>query len=378
MKIIIVDTSGRGGICHYTFFLSRALSSLSEHITLLTTENYELDSFKRTFNIEKKLPAHYKKRNKFLKGLIYVQSLFKILLYIIRKKPDIVHFQQIKIPSLELALYKILKLKNIKTVLTLHDILPFEYKLISPFYKYIYRTVDGIIIHSEKNLSVMQNHISKEDRHKITIIHHGDYSFLSNTIDKADARKTLGIKTNGKVLLFFGYIRKYKGLDLLLEALSIIKDSHPGTMLIIAGETVEEFNKYQNIIDELNLDKFILKKIEYIPLEEQSIYFSAADIVVLPYRHIYQSGVVFLAYAHSLPVIVTDVGGLPDVVEDGKSGFVVPSQNARAIAEKADYLFSNMEMCTQIGNYGSNMAKSKFSWDAAAQKTYHLYNNVIK
>lgn len=378
MKIIIVDTSGRGGICHYSFFLSRALSSLSEHITLLTTENYELDSFKRTFNIEKNLPAHYKKRNKFTKGLIYIQTLLKIVFYVLRVKPDIVHFQQLKIPSLELALYKILKRKNINTVLTLHDVLPFEYKLISPFYKYIYRTVDRIIIHSEKNLSVIQNHISKEDRQKISIIHHGDYSSLSNTIDKADARKTLEIKTNSKVLLFFGYIRKYKGLDLLLESLSIIKDSHPDAMLIIAGETVEEFNKYQKIIDELNLDKFILKKIAYIPLEEQSIYFSAADIVVLPYRHIYQSGIVFLAYAYSLPVIVTDVGGLPDVVEDGKSGFVVPSQNARAIAEKADYLFSNMEMCTQIGNYGSNMAKSRFSWDSAAQKTYHLYNNVTK
>ena len=146
MKIIIVDVSGRGGICHYTFFLSRALSALSEDITLLTTESYELDSFKHTFNIEKLLPVHYGKRNKFAKGLVYIRTLFKILSYVLRIKPDIVHFQQLKIPLLELALYRLIKRKNIKTVLTLHDILPFEYKLVSPFYKYIYGTVDRIIV----------------------------------------------------------------------------------------------------------------------------------------------------------------------------------------------------------------------------------------
>ncbi|MCK4965975.1 glycosyltransferase family 4 protein, partial [bacterium] len=331
----------------------------------------------RTFNIEKKLPAHYKKRNKFLKGLIYVQSLFKILLYIIRKKPDIVHFQQLKIPSLETVMYALIKKSGCKIVLTLHNVLPFENTAVSPFYKHIYRIADRIIVHSEKNIPVIQKHPDKADRQKFTVIHHGDCFLLSRPVDRKEARELLGIEAEKKVLLFFGYIRRYKGLDILLDTLTIVKETHPEAVLLIAGEEVEEFGRYDKIIDTLNLEKFILKKTDYIPLEEQSIYFSAADVVVLPYRHVYQSGVVFLAYAHSRVVVGTEVGGLPEVIENGKSGFIIPPGNPEALAERIDYLFSNPGVCTQMGDYGKKMTEQRFSWESAAQKTHQLYNEIM-
>ena len=376
MKIITVDTSGRGGICHYTYLLCCALSSLEKEITLLTTRNYELNSFKKNFNIIKILPTHYQKRYKFSKGLIYFRSLIKILFYILSKKPDVVHFHQIKIPSVEFLFYKLIGLNNVKIVITLHDIIPFESKIVSPFLNYICNTADGIIVHSEENLEVLKNYVSEKVQKKIKIIHHGEYSFYIKNITKEDARKILEIDNGKKVLLFFGYIRRYKGLDILLESVKILKEKYPEIFLIIAGEDIEGFSRYQKVINELGIEECVMKRIEYIPIDECSIYFSASDVVVLPYRNIYQSGIVFLSYAHSRPVITTNVGGFPDVVEDGRSGYIVKSNHPTTLAEKIEKLFSSPSEFAKMGDYGYRMAKQKFSWESAAERTYGLYSSI--
>jgi len=273
------------------------------------------------------------------------------------KKPDIVHFHQIKVPFVEYWFYKLIGLNNVKIVITLHYIIPFEHKVITPFLNYIYNTVDGIIVHSEENLKVLKNYVSEKEQKKIKVIHHGEYSLLLKNISREEARKILEIDNGKKVLLFFGYIRRYKGLDILLESVKILKEEYPEIFLIIAGEDIEGFSRYQKIINELDI-------------------FSASDVVVLPYRNIYQSGIVFLSYAHSRPVITTDVGGFPDVVEDGKSGYIVTSNCSTALAEKIEKLFSSPSDPAKMGDYGYRIAKQKFSWESAAKKTYSLYSSI--
>jgi len=376
MKIITVDTSGRGGICHYTYLLCRALSSLEKEMTLLTTRNYELNSFEKNFNIIKILPTHYQKKHKFSKGVIYFRSLIKILFYILSKKPDVVHFHQIKVPFVEYWFYKLIGLNNIKIVITLHYIIPFEHKVITPFLNYIYNTVDGIIVHCDENLEVLKNYVSEKEQKKIKVIHHGEYSFLLKNISKEEARKILEIDNSKKVLLFFGYIRRYKGLDILLESVKILKEKYPEIFLIIAGKDIEGFSRYQKIINELDIEECVMKRVEYIPIDESSIYFSASDVVILPYRNIYQSGIVFLSYAHSRPVITTNVGGFPDVVEDGKSGYIVKLNHPTALAEKIEKLFSSPSDLAEMGDYGFRMAQQKFSWESAAEKTYGFYSSI--
>ncbi len=378
MKIIIVDTSGRGGICHYTYLFCQALTKFENDITLLTTKNYELNSFPRNFNIEKVISTHYQKKYKILKGLIYAGSLIKILFFVLKKKPDIVHFHQIKIPFIELWIYKLIRLKNIKVVISPHDIKPFEGKALTPFLKYVYKTADGIIIHSKEDFKTLNDYITENEQSKISNIHVGEYSLLSKNISIEEARNILGIAENKKVILFFGYIRRYKGLDILLESVKILKEKHPEIFLIVAGKDIEGFNKYQKIIDKFDIEDNILKRIEYIPVDETSIYFSAANVVVLPYRNIYQSGVVYLAYAHSKPVIVTNVGGLPDITEDGKSGYIVEPNNPEDLAGKIDKMFVSPSSLEKMGEYGYQMAKDKFSWEQAAEKTFNLYLLLLK
>ena len=155
-----------------------------------------------------------------------------------------------------------------------------------------------------------------------------------------------------------------------------MKGKYPEIFLIIAGKDIEGFSRYQKIINELDIEECVMKRVEYIPIDESSIYFSASDVVVLPYRNIYQSGIVFLSYAHSRPVITTNVGGFPDVVEDGKSGYIVKLNHPTALAEKIEKLFSSPSDPAKMGDYGYRIAKQKFSWESAAEKTYGLYSSI--
>lgn len=146
------------------------------------------------------------------------------------------------------------------------------------------------------------------------------------------AREELGIDAK-KLLLFIGLIREYKGVDVLLNAMPAIIRRDPEIKLVIAGEFYDGQEKYEKLIDELGLRAHVIVRPKFVPSHEIGLYLAAADLNVLPYRHATQSGILVTAYAHGCPVLVTRVGGLAEVVDDGKSGFVVAGENPQAIAD---------------------------------------------
>lgn len=174
------------------------------------------------------------------------------------------------------------------------------------------------------------------------------YGFDSS-LSKNEARKKLGIEDDKKVLLFFGYIRPYKGLMHLINAMPILLKDDEKYFLLIVGEFYEGKDKYFEGIKELNLNKNVLIIDEFVPNEEVGIYYSASDVVVLPYNSATQSGILNIAYGFKKPVVVTNVGGLPELVEDGKTGFIVEPQNPQALAEGIKKFFnaSNFEDFTK-------------------------------
>jgi glycosyltransferase involved in cell wall biosynthesis len=184
-------------------------------------------------------------------------------------------------------------------------------------------------------------------------------------------------------LLFFGRIQPYKGLEHLVEALEILQASGSGEyQLIIAGEPKKEHASYweelQTRIDNGPLRRWVLQRIQFIPDEETEIYFKAADALVLPYRGIYQSGVLFLGYSFGLPVIATDVGTFPQEVISGETGFVCrredPGDLARAIA---DYFISPLYL--DLDNRRlliQSRARTSNSWDVVAAKTVEVYREL--
>ncbi len=180
------------------------------------------------------------------------------------------------------------------------------------------------------------------------------------TQGQAAARAKLGIDAK-KLLLFMGLIRQYKGLDILLRAMPEIIKQDSDIKLVVAGEFYEEQAKYDKLIDELGIREHVIVRPGYVPADEIGTYLAAADVNVLPYRSATQSAILVLAYAHGCPVITTNVGGLAEVVDAGKTGFVVEPENPSAIAA-AVYDFYSTGGRAAFEPHVRTTAE-KFSWD---------------
>lgn len=241
-----------------------------------------------------------------------------------KEKPDIIvvrYWLPLMGPSLGTILKRVRKNKHTKIICIADNVIPHEKRFgDKPFTKYFLKRCDAFITMSEK---VMNDLRQFEKDKPAKFVQHPLYDNFGDIISKQEARKKLGISDSEKIVLFFGFIRKYKGLDLLLEAMAEVKRQKPGIKLLIAGEFYEDEKPYRELIDKLGIAGQLILKTDFIPDSEVKYYLCAADAVIQPYRNATQSGVTPLAYYFERPMIVTNVGGLPALVPDGKAGLIV-------------------------------------------------------
>lgn len=197
------------------------------------------------------------------------------------------------------------------------------------FAKYFVGAVDGFVVMSKSVGEDMRQFTTDK---AVEFIPHPIYDNYGDRVPKVEAKRYLKLDEKGKHLLFFGFIRKYKGLDLLLEAMADKRIQALGIKAIIAGEYYDEQQQYLDIIEKYNLQEHIILKDDFIANDEVRYYFGAADVVVQPYKSATQSGISQLAFHFEKPMIVTKVGGLPEIVTDGVSGYVT-EVNSQGIAE---------------------------------------------
>ena len=260
---------------------------------------------------------------------------------------------------------------NKKIVITAHNVVSHEeIKWEKKIYMCLYNLVDKIIVHALSNKKEIIKEFSIDDQH-INVIPHGNYEFFD---DKQEKKIEPENRFN---ILFFGYIRKYKGLIYLIRALSLVKQKLPGVRLFIVGKAVEGFKVYQEEIDKLGLRDCIEINLKYVPIEQVKDYFYKTNVVVLPYVNVFQSGILQLAYGFGKPVVATNVGGLHEVVENGLNGFIIPPKDVIALSEKIVTILSDRELQQKMGNYALHLAKTKFSWDSIALKTLELYKSIL-
>jgi glycosyltransferase involved in cell wall biosynthesis len=222
---------------------------------------------------------------------------------------------------------------------------------------------------SEKVLADLKTFTTKPSKQII----HPLYDNFGEAIPSSEARKHLGIPENENIILFFGFIRKYKGLDLLLQAMKILKEQQQkglfiGCKLLVAGEYYEDKQQYDDLIKELDIADQLILRTDFISDSEVRYYLSAADFVIQPYRNATQSGVTPLAYHFEKPMLVTNVGGLPSLVPDGKVGLVA-EPNPEAIAAKIQelYVIGQEHFLPYL-----HIEKQKYSWKVLADTIIHL------
>lgn len=249
------------------------------------------------------------------------------------------------------------KNKHSKVVCIADNIIPHEKRTgDKAFTQYFIKPVDAFITMSEKVLADLKLFNNTKPAQYIP---HPLYDNFGEKIPKDLARKNLGIATNEKIILFFGFIRKYKGLDMLLEAMALLKDKMPDLKLMIAGEYYEDQKQYEEQIEQLGIRDRLILKTTFIADNEIKNYLCASDLVVQPYRNATQSGVTPLAYHFEIPMLVTNVGGLAAMVPHDKVGLVA-EPNAASIAQNIAAYFQKGEewFLPQLRE-----EKKKYSWD---------------
>ena len=226
-----------------------------------------------------------------------------------------------------------------------------------PFTKYFIKAVDAFVTMSKDVKKDLQTLTNKP----VQFLYHPVYDNYGASVTKGEACKKLGLDTNKNYILFFGFIRKYKGLDLLLDAMSDERIRAANIHLIIAGEFYDKRENYDAQIEQHKLHNKISLFTEFIPNDDIRYYFSAADLVVQPYKSATQSGITQVAYHFEKPMVVTNVGGLAEGVPDGKVGFVTKPE-AGAIADAILKFYTP----GSLGNVAANIKeeKKKYSWES--------------
>jgi glycosyltransferase involved in cell wall biosynthesis len=275
-------------------------------------------------------------------------------------------------PCLGTILRIIKKNKHRRIICIADNIIPHEKRIgDKPFTRYYIKTVDAFITKSEKFLIDLRLFTTTK---KALLVPHPLYDNFGEKISKETARKVLGIGNEELVVLFFGFIRKYKGLDILLEAMKLLQNHQPQTInlkLLIAGEFYEDRKTYDEQIENLGISDSIVIHSDFIADKDVKNYFCAADVVIQPYRNATQSGVTPIAYHFEVPMIVTNVGGLPSMVPHDKVG-LVSKPTAASLAEKIVEYFNKGE-----SHFLPHLLeeKKKFSWTKMVESILELANS---
>ena len=289
-----------------------------------------------------------------------------------KERPDIIvvrYWLPFIGPALGTILRKVKKNRHSKLICIADNVMPHEHRIgDKSFTKYFLKSCDAFITMSAK---VMDDLRQFEKDKPARLVQHPLYDNFGDIISKTEARKHLSLPENENIILFFGFIRKYKGLDLLLEAISYLKNLKPQTLtfkLIVAGEFYENEKLYLEQIKNLDISEQLILKTHFIPDSEVKYYLCAADVVIQPYRNATQSGVTPLAYHFEKPMIVTNVGGLPSLVPDEKCGIVVePNPSAIANGIIKFYQLGENYFIPQL-----RQEKKKYSWNGMTEAIIKL------
>jgi len=258
--------------------------------------------------------------------------------------------------------------KKTKILSLVHNMIPHEKRIgDAQLSQYFVNQVDAFVVLSR---SVGED-VQKFTKDKpISFIPHPVYDNYGSILPKKEAREWLKIAKDERYILFFGFIREYKGLDLLIRAMANPQIKEAGIKLIIAGEYYGNQAFYEDLIKELHLEDQIIKRTDFIPNEEVRYYFSAADLVVQPYKTATQSGISQLCYHFEKPMVVTDVGGLSEIVPNGKAGYVV-EVNEEAIAKAILQFYKKNEESLFVSHIRE--LKKQFGWDKMVEGMKKLF-----
>ncbi|WP_345237324.1 glycosyltransferase [Hymenobacter saemangeumensis] len=380
MKIIIIGPAYplRGGLATYNERLARAFQAAGDEVRLLTFSLQYPDFLfpgQTQFSTE---PGPIDLEIEVSLNSVNPLSWLQVGRRLRRERPDLVVFR-FWLPFMGPALGTVARLVrgngHTRCVAITDNVIPHEQRPGDrPLTRYFLSACDGFVSMSRSVLGDLQR--LGFGQKPALYRPHPLYDNFGPIKPRAAALAQLGLAANTRYLLFFGFIRAYKGLDVLLEAFADARLAGLPVKLIIAGEFYEDAAPYEAIIQQHQLEGRLVRATDFIPNEKVADYFCAADLVVQPYKNATQSGVSQIAYHFERPMLVTDVGGLAELIPDGEVGYVVPP-NARAIADAL------VDFCTHpekqaFFEEGTREVKKQFSWEVMVAALKEVAEKAIK
>jgi len=372
---------------NYNYCLLDALAKRGEQITYATTKFAHgyipdpkgvkvLRCFFYLARVVSKVTSSRAVR-RFLRAVEYPLNVCFLLIYLLVRNIKVVHFMWVVSPWLDYSVIRLLKLTGRRVIYTAHNPFPHEQKADDiETYCRIYRSVDHIITLTDYSRNEIVAHCGL-DAEKISAIPHGDYEALFshygyNNDLAQEVRHKAGDR---KIIVFLGGIRPYKGLDFFIEAFGLIKRRIPESFFLVAGSV--QIGDKKQLEDKLARGcepDDLWADIRFLPVADLKAYLSVIDILVQPYTSASQSGNTAMAYSAGIPVISTDVGGLAEMTEDGKTGYVVAPRNSEAIAEAVGKCFEG-DRYTNMSANARRAAKEQFGWEKIAALTAAVYQS---
>lgn len=369
----------RGGIARFTAELGRSLEARGHRVEGLSfARQYPKLLFPGETQVEASeedsRPGDHVPR---LIDSVDPRSWWKAAAYLRASRPDAVVFQY-WMPFFAPAygtMARWLRRRSrgeIRRLAVVHNALPHERRpgdvVLS---RYFFRSCESLIALSSSVRADLERLVPQ-----VPIIEgaHPVYRSEAAVVDREEARRRLGLPTDIPVLLFFGFVRRYKGLDVLLDALPAIRARHPRALLVVAGEFYDDAAPYRDQVRRLGLAGQVRFENRYVPESEVPIFFGAADVVVQPYRSATQSGVAHLAFGFSVPVITTAVGGLAEAVPHGVAGLVVPPESPTRLAEAVCRFLDDDALAATL-RAGAARLRDESGWDELARTVETLISS---
>jgi glycosyltransferase involved in cell wall biosynthesis len=385
--VLEIETFGRGGLIHYVFNLSGALAKRGHRVDLITAVDFELAHHQLQPGVRLHTPIGRLGRplgrgwpgsvaalGRKLEAVLDARAVARLAR---RIAPDLIHLHSTNISAM-VYLWQLRRL-GAPLVATAHQVTPHEpIAFQDALYHWIHGLPDLVIAHSEVDRKRLVNEFEVDAR-RVAVIPHGDYGFFAEIDDPPDretARARLGLGADEAVALFFGYLREYKGLDLLLDAWPEVAAAATGARLVVAGDPVRLAADRREQLRQRAETLGAIHRFDYIPFGEVASFFAAADLLVLPYRRISQSGVLYLALALGVPVVATAVGAWPEMLVDGESALLVPPDSPAELAAAVARALGDPELRTRIADGGRRVAAAH-SWPAVSEATVVAFRSLL-
>ena len=382
LKVAIIS-SPNAGLGHYTAHLINPLSELCypKFITYPQVDSMGVVSTQFTDTFMKR----YIKWPRFALDDKDAQSIVDVASYLKSRNINIVNIhigttikQKINY-FIALVLY-CKQINKTKFVFTLHDVLPFNHdrKLIH-LLKVFYGLADEFIVGNRREYQKLVRYY-KVPQNKIHTIKHGIYNLFDNNLyDRRIARSFLNLDQSKPVVLFFGFLKEFKGFDYLVKAAKIVKKKHPDLVVYVASglkyAPKELVKRSLNLVHKLNLNDTFILNLNYLDVNDIEMVFKASDIVVLPYTNASQSGVMMMSVGFKKPVVISDVFAEKDWIAN-KAGLVAKNKDFKDYAQKINYLIDNPEKATEFGLNGYKYAMKHLNWKDIAKEYFQVFKKT--